>query len=108
MEDEETPNYYEARMDRIFKSSLFSHRTLRTLFDMWSTEWNMTNYNQKFAMLTRILESGECLEILIPEYQQRYREQNRHDIANCVEDAVAQLLQYKILGPQRANEPEKS
>ncbi len=102
MEDDDTPNYYEARMDRIFKVDPYEHRSLRTVFDRWSHEWNGTTYEQKLAILTRLLQAGERLEILIIEYKDRYLEQNRRDIANCVDESLAVLLQYKLMGPHMA------
>lgn len=86
-------NYYESRMDKIFgKSSFWKHRTLRTIFDPFSSEWADTDFFKKKQILRQIIESGEDLEQLIWEYKERYEEQKRKDIANSVEDALIRLL----------------
>lgn len=103
MDDDDTPNYYEARMDRIFKVDPYEHRSLRTVFDRWSNEWNNTTYKQKLNILTRILEAGENLDLLIIEYKERYLEQNRSYVAKTVEESLAVLLQYKLIGPHKAD-----
>ncbi len=95
MQDKE--NYYEARLDKIFgKGSIWTHRTFRTIFDPFSSEWNQTDFNKKIEILTKVVQAGEDLENLISDYKERYNEQNRKDIANCVEGALAQLLQFKL------------
>lgn len=101
METQAEDNYYEARIDRIFKCTIYKHRTLRTLFDRWSTEWNQTSMDKKYEILTRILEAGEDLETLIEEYKARYLEQNRVDIARSADEAVIILLQYKLVGTSK-------
>ena len=93
----EEENFYEARLDRIFaKGSIWQHRTLRTVFDPYSSEWNETDFEKKVEILERVIEAGEDLEGLIMEYKLRYNDQNRKDIANSVEDALAALLGYKL------------
>ena len=101
MEPQDDENYSEARIDRIFKCSIYNHRTLRTIFDRWSSEWNQTTIDKKFEILTRILGAGEDLETLIGEYKERYLEQNRVDIARSVEEALIILLQYKLVGTSK-------
>lgn len=94
MEDE---NYYEARLDRIFaKGYLWEHRTLRTVLDPFSSEWNETTFDKKIGILEKIVHSGENLKFLIDDYKRRYLEQNRRDIAIAVETALILLLQYKL------------
>ncbi|MCB0511017.1 MAG: hypothetical protein KDC60_03115 [Bacteroidetes bacterium] len=94
MEDD---NFYEARLDKVFgKGSMWKHRTFRTIFDPFSSEWNMTDYNKKIEILEKVIESGENLEDLISDYKERYDEQNRKDISLSVESALAKLLQYRL------------
>ena len=90
-------NYYEARLDRIFgKGSLWKHRTFRTIFDPFSSEWDKTTFDQKIEILGTIIDRGERLEVLIADYKERYNEQNRKDISNVVEIALTKLLTYKL------------
>jgi hypothetical protein len=94
MEDD---NFYEARLDKVFgKGSMWKHRTFRTIFDPFSSEWNMTDYNKKIEILEKVIKSGENLEDLISDYKERYDEQNRKDISLSVESAFAKLLQYRL------------
>ncbi|MFX8778222.1 hypothetical protein ABTM50_20380, partial [Acinetobacter baumannii] len=66
-------NFYEARLDRIFsKGTMWQHRTLRTVLDPYSSEWNETNFKKKLEILRKVIDAGEDLEGLIMEYKQRY------------------------------------
>lgn len=94
MEDD---NFYEARLDKIFgNGSMWKHRTFRTIFDPFSSEWNGTDYDKKIEILEKVVAAGEDLEILISDYKERYDEQNRKDISSSVESALTKLLQYRL------------
>ena len=91
---------YEARMDMIFANGhLWKHRTLRTVFDPPSSEWGYTTIQQKVAILKKVVENGENLYSLIDAYKDRYREQNRYDIANETGNALALIIEH-ILKPE--------
>ena len=47
--------HYQEIVDEIF-GSLYKHRTLRTLFDPNSSEWNETTIEKKLEILKKILE----------------------------------------------------
>lgn len=95
MEDEE--NYYERKLDKLFgKGSLWKYRTFRTVLDPYSSEWEQTTIEQKLNYLELLIKSGENLTEFINEYEDRYIEQNRKDIALSVKDALGVLLQYKL------------
>ncbi len=87
---------YEFRMDKIFGIELYKHRTLRTLFDPYSSEWNKTAMDEKLKILKRIVDGGEELNFLIENYKDRYIEQNRKDIANAAEEALCKLLAFSL------------
>jgi hypothetical protein len=88
---------YEARMDKIFvQGHLWNHRTLRTVFDPGSSEWDHTSMDEKIKILKKIIKSGEDLEELIFDYKERYIEQNRSDIARRVGEATFILLSYNL------------
>lgn len=90
-------NFYESRLDKIFsKGSLWKHRTFRTVFDPFSSEWNETDYEKKIEILKKVVAAGEDLEILIRDYKNRYHEQNRREISSSVETALAKLLEYQL------------
>ena len=88
---------YEARIDKIFGGELWRHRTLRTIFDAGSSEYNKTSMDQKIAYLEKILESGEELEQLLWDYKERYIDQNNRPVADAVEDGLRRLLEYRLM-----------
>lgn len=83
---------YEFRIDKIFGIELYKHRTLRTLFDPYSTEWGKTTMDEKLKILKRIVDGGEELNILIEDYKDRYIEQNQNHIVKVAEEAICNLL----------------
>lgn len=90
-------DYYEARMDELFgKGTMWNHRTLRTVFDPLSSEWEKTSIIRKCEIIETCIQGGENLSDLIMDYKMRYREQNRSDIANSVESALIAILTYKF------------
>ncbi len=91
---EEDP-HYSYRMDKIF-GNYWSHRTLRTLFDPYSTEYSQTTSGQKIEYLKKIIASGENLSSLLMEYEENYYNQNRKDIAQDSKEGVKNLLQKAI------------
>lgn len=64
--------------------------------DPYCSEWDSTSYDKKLEILEKVLASGEELEGLVYNYIDRYREQNRNDIAASVDIALAKLLEYKL------------
>ncbi len=94
METEE--NYYERRLDKLFgKGTIWKHRTFRTVLDPYSTEWTLTSIEKKLNYLELLINSGEDLAQFISEYEDRYLEQNRRDIAMSVKDALIILFLNK-------------
>lgn len=88
---------YEKRMDKIFSGgAVWKHRTLRTIFDPFSSEWDNTDYVTKIEILNKIITSGENLDLLISDYKFHYIKQNRKDIATVVESALSKLLEFKL------------
>lgn len=65
--------HYCYRLDELFANgSMWNHRTLRTLFDPYASEWNNTTIEEKLAILERMLDSGYLLENWIKEYEEFY------------------------------------
>ena len=88
---------YEDRMDKIFAhGQLWKHRTLRTIFDPGSSEWDNTTMDQKIEITKKIVCSGEDLYDLIFDYKDRYLEQDRRDISGRVTESVILLLSYNL------------
>lgn len=90
-------NYYERRLDKLFgKGTIWRHRTFRTVLDPYSTEWTLTSIEKKLNYLELLINSGEDLAQFINEYEIRYLEQNRSDIAGSVKDALIILFLNKL------------
>jgi hypothetical protein len=86
------------RMDDLFTNGTpWQHRTLRTLFDPASAEWNMTSMEEKVDILKKIQASGERLGKLATEYQNYYRhEHNRPDIADDFKSGLVKITEYLL------------
>jgi hypothetical protein len=94
--EENEYGYYEGRLDKIFgKGSTWPHRTFRTIFDPFSSEWEKTSYDKKLEILEKAIAGGEILELLIGHYKKRY-------IASCVDTALGRILEYSL---SRKSEP---
>lgn len=84
------------RMDDIFANGTpWQHRTLRTLFDPASAEWNMTTMEEKVAILKKLQASGESLRKIAMEYKRFYKnDMNRHDIADDFEHGLMEITEF--------------
>lgn len=90
-------NNYEERLDKIFgKGTIWKHRTFRTVFDPYSSEWTKTSMQQKIDFLKNLKENNESLEQLLNDYEDRYLEQNRRDIAYSAKDALIKIVNFQL------------
>jgi hypothetical protein len=90
--------HYQDIVDEIF-GSFYRHRTLRTLFDPDSSEWNDTTIEKKLKILKKILESKKIsLDKIILGYKRFYTKElaNKQYVINSLEAALAVLLQNAI------------
>jgi hypothetical protein len=89
---------YQDRMDLLFSSigTPWEHRTLRTIFDPLSDEWNDTSLDEKKDILSRIIQSGENLELLIHQYQSFYSGQGRKDIVREIPIGLTEILTHVL------------
>lgn len=62
--------HYQQKIDKIFANgSLWKHRTLRTLFDPFSSEYNLTTMDKKLEILQTIQKSGLIISEVIFDYK---------------------------------------
>jgi hypothetical protein len=62
--------HYQQHLDKIFgKGSLWKHRTLRTLFDPNSSEYDQTTVERKLEILDTIRENKMDLNLLLSDYK---------------------------------------
>jgi hypothetical protein len=87
---------YSERIDEIFKTNLYRHRTLRTIFDPFASEWDDTTMDKKVEILKKITAAGEDLEDIMLEYQLYYKEINKPHAAKNAEAGLAKILQYML------------
>ena len=89
--------HYQEKIDKIFgKGSLWKHRTLRTLFDPFSSEYEQTTMDRKVEILQTIIDNKISLTTLIQEYKDFYHEENKRNVVDAVEVGLTNLL-AKIL-----------
>jgi hypothetical protein len=78
--------HYQEQLDKIFANgNMWQHRTLRTVFDPYSTEYKNTEMSEKIEILRIIKANGIDLNYLITKYKHFYIEEGKADVANDVE-----------------------
>ncbi|MEO7045480.1 MAG: hypothetical protein ABI091_09270 [Ferruginibacter sp.] len=88
---------YQEKMDKIFgKGSLWKHRTLRTLFDPYSSEYDLTEMGKKVEILQVIVDNKITLIKLIQEYKNFYFSENKKNVVDAVEDGLTNLLEKTL------------
>lgn len=85
--------HYQEKLDKIFgKGSLWKYRTLRTIFDPFSSEYAETTMDKKVEILKTILDNNINLPDLILEYKEFYFEEKKRNVVDAVEDGIINLL----------------
>ena len=85
--------HYQQKIDKIFgKGSLWKHRTLRTLFDPNSSEYNQTTMEKKLEILQKIKENNIDLPELLNDYKEFYKEENKIHVVDIAEEGLEILL----------------
>jgi hypothetical protein len=73
---------YEDTMDRLFADGkTWSHRTLRTVFDNGSAEYERTTFDEKLNILKTLCEFN-MLSITISRYKKCYEDYKPHVVSN--------------------------
>ncbi len=85
--------HYQDRLDELFANGgLWKHRTFRTIFDPYSSEYSETTYDQKLEYLAKYINSGLSLSDLIDEYKEFYIEENKPHVVNSLEDGLLRII----------------
>lgn len=88
--------HYQQKIDKIFgKGSLWKHRTLRTLFDPYSSEYNQTTMDKKLEILKKIKDNGIDLSELLNDYKEFYTEENKIHVVDVADEGLEILLKKK-------------
>jgi hypothetical protein len=69
---------------------------LRTIFDPFSTEYGDTDYDTKLRFLEMIEDKGINISLVVLLYKDYFEEFDRPDIVDCLPQALADILEYKI------------
>lgn len=89
--------HYQQKIDKIFgKGSLWKHRTLRTLFDPNSSEYNQTTMDKKLEILKTIRQNGFDLIELLNDYKKFYTEENKIHVVVVADEGLEILLRNEI------------
>jgi len=88
--------HYQQKLDKIFgNGSLWKHRTLRTLFDPFSSEWENTSIDKKLEILKTIKENNIDIDQLLLEYKEFYTEENKIHVVDVADEGLKKLLQFE-------------
>lgn len=89
--------HYQEKLDAIFgKGSLWKHRTLRTVFDTFSSEYDKTNIDEKLEILKKAKGSGLELSEIIDGYKTFYLAENKQNVINSIENGLKLLLENSL------------
>ena len=89
--------HYQEKLDIIFANGrLWEHRTFRTVFDPYSSEYQDTSMEQKVEYIRKCNEKNLSLDELVESYKEFYREENKPNVINSLEDGLIRLT-TKIL-----------
>ena len=86
--------HYQDIVDEVF-GSMYQHRTLRTVFDPNSSEWDETTIDKKLEILKKILASNKAtLDEILHVYKHFYHHElsNKGHVINSLQDGLSILL----------------
>ena len=89
--------HYQEKMDKILgKGHLWKHRTLRTLFDPYSSEYNKTTMERKIEILKIMKENEINLDELLYDYKEFYTQENKIHVVDVADAGLEILLKEEI------------
>lgn len=89
---------YQDIVDLAFHKN-YPHRSLRTVFDPFSTEWKQTSMEKKIEILFKTMETGDYnLNQLVEQYKDYYlfELENKSHVVKSVEDALIRITEYLL------------
>lgn len=89
--------HYQEKLDKIFADgNVWKHRTLRTVFDPYSTEYEQTTLQEKVDILKKIKANNIEFQVIINQYKKFYIDENKRYVAEEVEGALIILLSNSL------------
>lgn len=90
--------HYQEKLDKLFANGrLWKHRTFRTVFDPYSSEYDETTITQKVEFLGKCVYSGISLSVLIEGYKEFYVEENKQGVINSLEDGLIRIITETLI-----------
>lgn len=87
---------YQERLDEIFgKGSFWKHRTLRTLFDPLSNEYEQTTIEKKLEIMRVLRENNVDINEVLSGYKEFYTEENKKHVAEIADEGLEILLRLE-------------
>lgn len=84
--------HYQEKLDKIFANgNLWKHRTFRTVFDPFSSEYDQTSMEQKIEYLTKCTKNGLALTEIIEGYKDFYIKENKPNVIRALEDGLVRI-----------------
>lgn len=86
--------HYQDIVDEVF-GSMYRHRTLRTLIDPNSSEWDETTFEKKLEILKKLLASSKVtLDEILNGYKHFYQRElsNKGHVLNSLQNGLTILL----------------
>ena len=84
---------YQQKLDDIFgNGKLWKHRTMRTVFDPYSAEYNQTSIKKKLEIVKIITSNNIEITDLIREYKTFYRKENKQNVIDSLEEGILILF----------------
>ena len=90
--------HYQDIFDSVFGSTS-PHRTLRTLFDPGSSEWEDTTMERKLQILKKLLDSGKIsMNEILRGYKHFYKNElkGKAHVVDSLENGLALLLESSL------------
>ena len=90
--------HYQEIVDEVF-GSMYTHRTLRTLFDPASSEWDDTTISKKIEILKTLIDSEKItLAQILSGYINFYKNElaNKAHVVDSLENGLAILLTHAL------------
>lgn len=86
--------HYQEKVDALLNSELSTNRTLRTLFDCLSHEWESTTFEQKEALLMKMYCSDHPITFYIEGYKHFYTKElaNKAYVVDCLGKSIRFLV----------------
>ncbi len=89
-------NFFERIDEMMGCNEDYEHRTLRTVFDSFSSEWDDTDMEEKVEILKKMVDSGMNIGITSVEFLMEMEDLNKKISDNDVLLSISAILEYVL------------